>query len=468
MTDKPRQIIIIPGDTWRLLSELEGDCACASPLAAWEPTQTAPHGSYQLTKQTVAQPVDENWSIWLAPEGRQPVLVNRESSAFLVWLKQPRTGAAIAEYAPEAQAALQVLSESGLLTSPETLPLQLAEPTLTTWLHLTDRCNLRCAYCYLPHAREDMGLETGQKVIREIFGRAKQAGFREVKLKYAGGEPLLVLDRLAQLHQFAQEQARQTSLGLRGVLLTNATLLDEAALSVIRKHDLRLSISLDGLEDAHDRQRFDVGGKGTFEKVQQAIRLALAWEMRPHISVTLTSLNKDDLPGLLDWILAHDLTFHINWYRPNPLAANHPELTLSNADIVDAMGKVLRHLKAKLPDRNLLASLADRANLAFGHLTPCGVDQSYLVFDQAGREAQCHMAMRSSVRLQNLPVLQKECAACEWKFWCAGGCPVINHQAKGRFDTKSPLCEAYKTLLPEVLRLEGLRLLKYRQARITQ
>jgi uncharacterized protein len=451
-----------------LLSELEGDCACASPIAAWEQVEINSQGSYQLTAGSVVQPVNEAWSVLIAPGGRQPMVVNREASIFMDWLKEPRSRAEIAGYAPEAGLAFRAMFASGLLTNQFAPSLEVAEPTLTVWMHLTDRCNLRCAYCYLPHAREDMSLETGQKVIREIFGRAKQAGFRDVKLKYAGGEPLLVLDRLARLHQFAQEQARQAGLGLRGVLLTNAILLDEMALRTIRKLDLRLSISLDGLEDAHDRQRYDAGGKGTFQKVQQAIRLALSSEMRPHISVTLTRLNKDALPGLLDWILAHGLTFHINWYRPNPLSANHPELILSNTDIIDAMGKVLSRLKANLPDRNLLASLADRANLAFGHLTPCGVDENYLVFDQGGREAQCHMAMRSALRLQNLPVFQKECADCEWKFWCAGGCPVVNYQAAGRFDAKSPYCEAYKTLLPEVLRLEGLRLLKYRGAPFTQ
>jgi uncharacterized protein len=66
------------------------------------------------------------------------------------------------------------------------------------------------------------------------------------------------------------------------------------------------------------------------------------------------------------------------------------------------------------------------------------------------------------IGVQNLPVLEKEgCRTCEWKNWCAGGCPITTHRATGRYDVKSPNCNIYKALYPEALRLEGLRLLKY-------
>jgi uncharacterized protein len=59
-------------------------------------------------------------------------------------------------------------------------------------------------------------------------------------------------------------------------------------------------------------------------------------------------------------------------------------------------------------------------------------------------------------------VIEKEgCKTCEWKNWCAGGCPLATHRATGRYDVKSPNCNIYKALFPEALRLEGLRLLKY-------
>lgn len=35
------------------------------------------------------------------------------------------------------------------------------------------------------------------------------------------------------------------------------------------------------------------------------------------------------------------------------------------------------------------------------------------------------------------------------------------YRATGRYDTQSPHCAIYRVLYPEVIRLEGLRLLKY-------
>ena len=64
--------------------------------------------------------------------------------------------------------------------------------------------------------------------------------------------------------------------------------------------------------------------------------------------------------------------------------------------------------------------------------------------------------------IQNVTVDEKEgCQDCQWKYWCAGGCPLETYRMTGRYDLKSPNCHIYKALYPEVLRLEGLRMLKY-------
>ncbi|MBI3151648.1 MAG: SPASM domain-containing protein, partial [Chloroflexi bacterium] len=64
--------------------------------------------------------------------------------------------------------------------------------------------------------------------------------------------------------------------------------------------------------------------------------------------------------------------------------------------------------------------------------------------------------------LQNLPVMEKEgCSTCEWRHWCAGGCSLATYRSTGRYDVKSPNCNIYKSVFPEALKLEGLRILKY-------
>jgi len=38
---------------------------------------------------------------------------------------------------------------------------------------------------------------------------------------------------------------------------------------------------------------------------------------------------------------------------------------------------------------------------------------------------------------------------------------LLTYKATGRYDVKSPYCRVYKAIYPELLKLEGLRLLKY-------
>jgi uncharacterized protein len=71
------------------------------------------------------------------------------------------------------------------------------------------------------------------------------------------------------------------------------------------------------------------------------------------------------------------------------------------------------------------------------------------------------MDMIASGSIRNLSVDEKaECRTCTFRYRCAGGCPLETYRVTGRWDIKSPNCNIYKTLLPEALRLEGLRLMK--------
>jgi uncharacterized protein len=262
------------------------------------------------------------------------------------------------------------------------------------------------------------------------------------------------------------------------VILSNGTLLTPEIAKTIEERNIRLMISLDGLGQYHDSHRVYAGGRGTFVDVAEAVSLALAFGVVPHISVTVSGRTAGGLPDLMSWILEHDLPFSLNFYRENELSALNTDMRLDEEKIVSGMLTAFSVIESNLPSRSLLPSIVDRANLSSPHSHTCGVGQNYLVFDQNGQVAKCQMHIRKPVTsvnandplaviradqigVQNLPVLEKEgCRTCEWKNWCAGGCPITTHRATGRYDVKSPNCNIYKALYPEALRLEGLRLLK--------
>jgi uncharacterized protein len=352
---------------------------------------------------------------------------------------------------------------------------------LTAWLHITDRCNLRCSYCYLPHEKVDMPLETGRAAIETTFRSALNHDYRQVKFKYAGGEPLLRFEVVAALHRYARTLAKLHKIGLDGVVLSNGTLLTSRIADCIRSLDLRLMISLDGLNEFHNCQRAYADGRGTFDAVSKAIDRVVSHGIIPDISITVSGRNIEGLPELVGWVLDKNLPFSLNFYRECELASSEIGLELEEEKLVEGMLSAYKVIEANLPRRSLLASLVDRANFAVPHLQTCSVGQNYLVFDPQGQVAKCQMDIdtiitdvhdpdplarirETSKGIQNVSVEEKEeCCECQWQYWCTGGCPLLTYRVTGRYDLKSPNCNIYKSLYPEVLRLEGLRLLQFSQ-----
>lgn len=376
--------------------------------------------------------------------------------------------------------ALHTLRELRLVTAGDgSLPTPRDSNTLSAWLHVTNACNLRCRYCYLDKTNELMSEATAHAAIDAVFRSALAHGFRAVLLKYAGGEATLALPLVASMHAYARQQAARYGVELHAGLLSNGTTLDAAKLAVIRALGLGLMISLDGLGYSNDTQRPAVGGQATSVAVRQGIELAVASGVRPTVAITVTGQSVAGLPELIDWLLERDLRFTVSFYRENDCSSSYAQLRLDETRLIEGMRAAYAVVARNPPRWSVLDALLDRADLSAPHGYTCAAGHNYLVIDHYGRVAKCQMLLHQPVAtvddanplaliradqigLQNVPVDQKEgCRACEWRYWCAGGCAVATFRATGRYDIQSPNCAIYKALYPELLRLEGLRLLHW-------
>lgn len=462
------------------------DCACAMIVQTDYRTSAPAESAVYQASSGVTFSVTREYQARLG-QNHQVVVMNDPALRILTHFQQPRALLDVptawrADWGESlVNVTLTQMCVLGLLTPADYTRSPFIEtPTiLSAWLHLTDRCSLRCDYCYLPHACADMSPATGRAAIDATFRSALAHGYRAVKLKYAGGEPLLRFPFIVELHRYAQTLAQEHGLDLDGVVLSNGTLLTGAMVETMQATGIRLMISLDGIGEAHDRQRRFPDGRGSFDVVARAIDLALAGGLVPDISITVSGRNAAGLPEVVAWVLERDLPFSLNFYREHSRSDCQSDLQLDEARIVEGMLAAYKVIEGNLPRRSLLASLVDRANLAALHHRVCSVGQSYLVFDTEGRVAPCQMVMEQTVAscydsdpltalresttgLHNPTVDEKEgCRTCEWRYWCAGGCPLQAYRATGCYDVKSPNCAIYKALYPEVVRLEGLRLLKY-------
>jgi cyclic pyranopterin phosphate synthase len=143
-----------------------------------------------------------------------------------------------------------------------TLPLDgLHRPLTDLRISVTDRCNFRCSYCmpkevfdkdyaYLPHSHL-LSFEEITRTASVFVGR----GVRKIRL--TGGEPLLRKNIELLIEQLA---ALRTPDGqpLDLTLTTNGSLLVRKAQSLKDAGLQRITVSLDGLDDAVFRKMNDV------------------------------------------------------------------------------------------------------------------------------------------------------------------------------------------------------------------
>ncbi len=460
----------------------EHDCAC--PNTDLAPTVQPPlhAGLWRRPSDLYHAALPERRQVVFAPLSSAGIAVlNAAARRVLDGFAAPRRLSQVVETLADLdpddvmRTALQ-LAQYGLLQPVEKAHTLCSAPphTLTAWLHVTNQCNLRCTYCYVRKSNEAMDETTGRAAVKAVFESAQRHDFRAVKLKYAGGEPTLNFSLVRSLHLHAQMLAERQGLELRQVLLSNGVALSNATLAELRDMGMRLAISLDGVGAAHDAQR----GAGTFDRTTRSIDRAIALGLQPHLSITITAQNANNLRDVVAYALDRDLPFNLNFYREHNCAA--PGIGLENNRLIQGVRAALALIEERLPRQGFINGLIDRANFGYPHNRPCGVGQSYVVIDHQGRVARCQMELEHTVGdvwdddlltivrppesgFRNLKVdARGECGACVWRYWCAGGCPLLTYRLTGRNDLQSPYCEVYRALFPEALRLEGLRLLKWR------
>lgn len=378
---------------------------------------------------------------------------------------------------------LGLLLAAGVLSSPQLInsgAVQQDTPeVLSAWLHLTNRCNLACAYCYVKQDTRQMSAAVARRAVDSIFRSAVSHDYTQVKLKYAGGEPTLNFGTLLAAQERAEALSVQTGIALESVLLTNGVLISEAQVEAVLAHNIRVMLSLDGLVKYQNGQRFrKESAGGAFYAVTHTLDQLIKSGLAPYISITITAQNLAGLPELVDYLLERQLRFGFNFYRPTDSTSEPNGLALETRPLIEGLGRAFQAIERRLPKYSLFGTLADRANLQASHIYTCDVGQNYMVIDCEGNVAQCQMELTHPVTtievtdplaslqaytggVHNLPVDQKECRECIWRYHCAGGCPRLTFQQTGRYDAKSPLCEVYKAILPEVVRLEALRLVRY-------
>lgn len=152
---------------------------------------------------------------------------------------------------------------------------------LTLTFQVTEDCCMACTYCYQHNKSPNrMDFSTAKQIINNLLHNDNSYNTQEVNgliLEFIGGEPFLEIDLINQICDYYFQEAiklnhrflkhTRISISSNGLLY-----FQEKVQKFIKKYQnyLSLTISIDGNKELHDSCRFDLEGRGTYDRAISA------------------------------------------------------------------------------------------------------------------------------------------------------------------------------------------------------
>ncbi len=326
----------------------------------------------------------------------------------------------------------------------------LKEPPLRALsLAMAQKCNLGCSYCYADQGdfggpSKNMSLEMALQSIDMLINGANKGD--TVQLTFLGGEPLMNRVGLRLATEYAANLAEQKQVNINFSTTSNGTLIRDEDIQFFEEYGFAITISLDGLKEAHDRLRPLKNGKGTYEQIMTKIRPLLSAQRKMQVSarVTVTAENLG-LATVLDEFI--NMGFHSVGFSPL-LNASNGKKEMSKKDLEVLLTNMiecgLRFEQAVLqgkryPFLNMINAFKEISN-GTHRPYPCGAGAGYMGVSADGDLYACHRfvneesgAMGSIQEginsewqhkwLHDRHVHQQSpCTECWARYLCGGGC----------------------------------------------
>ena len=340
----------------------------------------------------------------------------------------------------------------------------------TLYLILTHKCNLRCKYCFVRYSfnKKDRQVMMTSKIAREgIELWARHLTSNSLKnLKYFiifyGGEPLLnfpVLGKSLEYIEVLQRQKKLPKRNLEIIVVTNGTLINKKIAELLKKHNVGVTVSLDGPEKVHDILRKTIKGKGTFERIKKTIKLLQEQGTEVRASITATPYNLKLIRNIPDFLLKLGIkNFGINRLVGETLFYIDPSANLEKYNKKFARESMKSFIKGKKKGvcEEKIQEKIDSFTQKIFYPADCKAYGGQIVIQPNGYVSNCHASSRYNIKhlsecdgdfriqktalvnnwRQRLPLYNQECLKCEAISICGGGCPWDAEELKSDFMKK--------------------------------
>lgn len=180
------------------------------------------------------------------------------------------------------------------------------------FLNLTQRCNLKCKYCFVTQHPSDMSYQVA-KDAADFYAKNAAESNDKASITFFGGEPLLKWDDIiVPLTEYIRETYGDS---FKLSITTNGVLLDKNKLEFMKKNGIGFLFSIDGNKKTQDLNRPFHNGKGSFDLLAEKIPMIL--EYNPNATFRST-VDHDNVYDMADnYQFAIDMGYNNVFMIPN-------------------------------------------------------------------------------------------------------------------------------------------------------
>jgi uncharacterized protein len=343
-----------------------------------------------------------------------------------------------------------LLEGLGISSAPYIVDAPLSGPPLRSLsLAIAQRCNLACTYCYAQEGgfgREEraMSRETAFAAVDLLFAGAGPGD--RVQLTFLGGEPLTHRELLYECTERAAILSVRRGVRVGFSLTTNGTLVTPEDAGFFERHGFSVTVSLDGVGEANDRQRMFKDGRGSYRRVLDRVQPLIQAQRRMQVSARVT-VTPDNLRLRETLIAFLDLGFHSVGFSPM-LRSPGGSGEMSAFDLEAMLAAMIEcgrefegrvHRGERFAFANLYTALHE-IHKGTHRPYPCGAGAGYFGVSAEGGIYACHRfvedpagwmgnvgagvdRVRQDAWLHTRHVHRQEpCRSCWARYLCGGGC----------------------------------------------
>lgn len=329
---------------------------------------------------------------------------------------------------------------------------------------ITQKCNLRCSYCYIGKREARMTLPVAQRAIEFAFKNTPPE--EKIDIGFFGGEPLLEFGLIKDITGMIEDHPSFDMERVELTVVTNGTIFSDEIAEFMNRHNIGLCVSCDGPLHVHDMFRTFPDGSGSSAMVESNIRKASGILPSVLVNAVYHPQTFQHLPqavayfsslGLRQIYLNPDFSALWSEKEADMLPDVYAELARQYTDYyMQGNPHFISPIDSKItvllrggysPLERCRMGEGEFAFTPEGHIYPCerligsGGENKHCignVYDGLDQKKMCCGKIPTES-------VNEECITCGFKSYCMNWCGCSNYFSSGRYNTVSPfICASEK------------------------